>query len=430
MNFGSNENGAGVRAFRERLLAWYNANARDLPWRARPNATKKRDPYRVWVSEIMLQQTRVSAVIEHYHEFLRRFPTVQKLAKAREASVLAAWSGLGYYRRARMLHAAAKVVVRERDGEFPTTAAGWRELPGIGRYTAAAIASIAFDEAAAVVDGNVERVLQRTAGERMAAKDLWRAAEELLDRTRPGDFNQAMMELGAMVCTPRAPACLKCPVVELCATRGEMKSASKLPRQKKREIDYALDVRDGAVFLVQRAGDARLMAGMWELPEITPGAQAPSRKDEWIAALKRRATQKRTQEQIPPAHSPRARLRVGRNDKANGGSQNGKMNGRNPQGPLLTLRHSITVTDYTVRVWRRPAPKGAIGEWISVEKLTKLPLTGLTRKILRGANMAETTATGPSPVVSEKCLSDTTPSPSSSRNGPHSSKMDNNTEGQ
>src|SRR5579863_3238130 len=139
--------------FQKHLLAWYAVHARALPWR------ENRDPYRVWLSEIMLQQTRVAAVIEHYHEFLRRFPTVQKLAGAREASVLAAWSGLGYYRRARMLHAAAKVIVREHDGKFPTCEEGWRELAGIGRYTAAAIASIAFNEQVAVVDGNVERVL-------------------------------------------------------------------------------------------------------------------------------------------------------------------------------------------------------------------------------------------------------------------------------
>src|ERR1700758_751200 len=138
---------------RPKLLAWYDAHARELPWRG------SRDPYRVWLSEIMLQQTRVAAVIEHYHEFLRRFPTVQKLAAAREASVLAAWSGLGYYRRARMLHAAAKVIVREHGGMFPANEAGLLALPGIGRYTAAAIASIAFGEPVAVVDGNVERVL-------------------------------------------------------------------------------------------------------------------------------------------------------------------------------------------------------------------------------------------------------------------------------
>src|ERR1700722_10862870 len=205
-------------SFQRRLLAWYRKSRRTLPWR------ESRDPYRGWLSEIMLQQTRVAAVIGTYAEFLRRFPAGEKLAAAREASVLAAWSGLGYYRRARMLHAAAKVVVRELGGEFPSTSDAWRALPGIGRYTAAAVASIAFGESIVTVDGNVERVCRRLSGRQLAGEELWRAAEELLDRgcesRSAGDFNQAMMELGATVCTPRAPACLTCPVVDLCATRG------------------------------------------------------------------------------------------------------------------------------------------------------------------------------------------------------------------
>jgi A/G-specific adenine glycosylase len=297
--------------FRAQLLAWYDAHARGLPWR------ESHDPYRVWLSEIMLQQTRVAAVITHYHEFLRRFPTVEKLARAREASVLAAWSGLGYYRRAGMLHAAAKVVVRKR-GKFPDTAEGLRELPGVGRYTAAAIASIAFGEAVAVVDGNVERVLRRFSGQRLAGEEFWLAAERLLDRARPGDFNQAMMELGATVCTPRAPACLTCPVVEWCATRGEMAGAPKLARQTKREIHYALACREGKVFLVQRARDARLMAGMWELPEVhggTAGAKARSNVAGRIAALKRCATQKQraVTMPMPPSRSDiPSRLRITR----------------------------------------------------------------------------------------------------------------------
>jgi A/G-specific adenine glycosylase len=312
------------RRFRRQLLAWYDRHRRDLPWRA------NRDPYRVWLSEIMLQQTRVAAVIEHYQEFLRRFPTVEKLAAAREASVLAAWSGLGYYRRARMLHAAAKIVVREYGRRFPTTAGAWRALPGIGRYTAAAIASIAFDQPEAVVDGNVERVLQRVSGKRMGGGELWKAANDLLDAKRPSDFNQAMMELGAVVCLPRTPACLTCPVIELCVTRGEMPQHTKPPRRTKREIHYALDRQDGEVFLIQRPPDASLMAGMWELPEVTA---------------------------------------------ANGAAK-----------PLFTLRHSITVTDYTVRVWPG-APPGSNGKRIPVERLRLVALTGLARKILRRAEM-------------------------------------------
>lgn len=323
-------------AFRQRLLAWYDEHARDLPWRQRPGETKLPNPYRVWLSEIMLQQTRVTAVIAHYHEFLRRFPTVQKLAAARESSVLAAWSGLGYYRRARMLHAAAKFVVRKLGGKFPHTADGWRQLPGIGRYTAAAIASIAFGEPVAVVDGNVERVLQRIAGERLAGSGLWEVAESLLDREQPGDFNQAMMELGATVCTPRVPACLMCPVVEFCATRGETKKLAKIVRQKKREIHYMLahrakDHRDRSVFLVQRPHNARLMAGMWELPEIPA-----------------------------PKHGIR---------------------------PAFAVRHSITTTDYVVQVWKLSNGFKLAGEWIGEKQLQRVPLTGLARKILRKAGM-------------------------------------------
>jgi len=279
----------------------------------------------------MLQQTRVTAVIAHYHEFLRRFPTVKKLAAAREASVLAAWSGLGYYRRARMLHAAAKVIVRQHDGKFPSTSECLQTLPGIGRYTAAAIASIAFEEPVAVVDGNVERVLQRISGKRSDGEALWNSADELLDKSRPGDFNQAMMELGATVCTPRTPSCLACPVIKLCTTRGELEAKSKPVPQKKRGIHYELICRNGEVFLTQRPRDASLMPGMWELPELT----GPKSTTE----------------------------------------------------PALTLRHSITVTNYIVQVWRVAAPSHVIGKWTPVERLKRTALTGLARKILRTAEI-------------------------------------------
>jgi A/G-specific adenine glycosylase len=313
------------RRFQQRLLGWFDRHKRDLPWR------RDRDPYRVWLSEIMLQQTRVVAVTDHYERFLRRFPSIEKLASARETTVLAAWSGLGYYRRARLLHAAAKKIVKERGGKLPAKAEDLRVLPGIGRYTASAIASIAFDEPVAVVDGNVERVLQRVRGKNLAGENLWRAAEELLSRQRPGDFNQAMMELGATVCLPRQPQCRLCPVSDLCATRGELNQPGKGTRQTKREIHYALVCRNGSIFLVQRPKTATLMPSMWELPE-TGGANAAN-----------------------PA--------------------------------WLTLRHSITVTDYLVRVLRSPAPKGLEGRWVRKSRLATLPLTGLARKILRAAKI-------------------------------------------
>ena len=313
------------RRWRQRLLAWYDRNRRDLPWR------QNRDPYRVWISEIMLQQTRVAAVLEHYRRFLRRFPTVQKLAAARESSVLAAWSGLGYYRRARMLHAAAKTIVKEHKGRFPGSIAELRALPGIGRYTAAAIASIVFNTPTAVVDGNVERVLERVFAKHFSEKDFWHAAEGLLSRTRPGDCNQAMMELGATVCLPQQPRCSLCPVFALCATRGNIESPKQLVRIKRRKICYALDYRDSSIFLVQRPNHASLMPGMWELPEIS---------------------------------------------------------GDGVQGrPSLTLRHSITVTNYIVHVVTCPAQNESVGQWMEKKRLPQLPLTGLTRKILRQAQV-------------------------------------------
>lgn len=314
-----------VHRFRRNLLGWFDEHKRDLPWR------RDRDAYRVWLSEIMLQQTRVAAVIDYYERFVGRFPTIERLAAARESSVLAAWSGLGYYRRARMLHAAAKNIVRDRAGKFPASAAELRTLPGIGRYTAAAIASIAFNERVAVVDGNVERVLQRLLAKRIEDKHLWQMAEELLDRERPGDFNQALMELGATLCVPRQPQCLLCPVSEMCATRGELRSDRKIAPQKKRNIFYALNSRNGSVFLAKRDKTAALMPDMWELPEISA---------------------------------------VNGSDKA-----------------FLTLRHSITVTDYVVRVVQCEPPEGIPGRWIERSRLERLPLTGLTRKILRAAKV-------------------------------------------
>jgi A/G-specific adenine glycosylase len=316
---------SSTRRWRQRLLSWYDHNRRDLPWR------RDRDPYRVWLSEIMLQQTRVSAVLEHYRRFLLRFPTVQKLAAARASSVLAAWSGLGYYRRARMMHAAAKAIVKQHGGKFPDGMAELRALPGIGRYTAAAISSIVFGAPTAVVDGNVERVLGRVFGPGLAGESVWQTADALLSPERPGDFNQAMMELGAIVCLPRQPQCSVCPVFSLCATRGAGESPRQPTRQKRRDIWYALDHRDSSVFLVQRPKRASLMPGMWELPEI-PGSSAASQVS-------------------------------------------------------LTVRHSITVTDYTVRVMRGPVRIQSGGRWVAKARIPQLPLTGLARKILRQAQV-------------------------------------------
>ena len=312
-----------VGKLRQSLLSWYDGNRRDLPWR------KTRDPYRIWVSEIMLQQTRVGAVLPKYERFLRRFASVQQLAAARESTVLTEWSGLGYYRRARNLHAAAKLV--SRAGKFPQSSEAWRTLPGIGRYTAAAIASIGFNEAVAVLDGNVERVLRRLFNRTCSGEPAWKAAAALLDPLRPGDFNQAMMELGATVCLPGEPNCAGCPISIFCRTRGPGRAVRSKPRQQKRELTYMLIQHNDSVLLVKRPPGASLMPGMWELPSLTK-----SRKSD---------------------------------------------------EPKFSLRHSITVTDFEVHVVRRRATASSPGPWIKVSRLNSIPLTGLARKILRKARI-------------------------------------------
>ena len=329
-------------------MNWYRSHARELPWRG------VSDPYRTWVSEVMLQQTRVAAVIDHYEDFLRRFPTIVALALAREEEVLTAWSGLGYYRRARLLHNAAKFITKERAGVLPRTSTELRTLPGIGEYTCAAIASIAFGESIAVVDGNVERVLLRLTGrpELRTAESkthVQKVASLLVPKRRvnalgnaAGDHNQAMMELGATICLPRAPLCLHCPVYAMCKTRGEHITPPR-EAQRSRPAAYLLSLRKRGtvteVLLERRADDVSLMPGMYELPPLPQDA----------------------------------------------------VQGREP---LLRVRHSITNTNYYVQVFaardrqdrglRRavPAAKSDL-HWVRTSRLGTLPLTGLARKALQ-----------------------------------------------
>ena len=408
-------------AFRKRLAAWYGEHARMLPWR------RTGDPYRIWVSEIMLQQTRVGAVVDHYNRFIAQFPTVLALSLAREDEVLAAWSGLGYYRRARMLHKAAQFLVLERAGVLPATAAELRTLPGIGDYTAAAIASIAFGESVAVVDGNVERVILRLTGrgeeaeapirgaamrtfvrehaqalmpggrtidaavehvpsaEKKRSQPIaWSAAERItlaaiahpelpadevlfraetieervggaspVARSNPaGDHNQAMMELGATICLPRAPLCHACPVHSLCQTRGEHKTPERA-KPLSRPAAFLLETRKRSaaleVLLERRSGTASLMAGMFELPVLSL---------EDVDGIE----------------------------------------------PVLRLRHSITNTNYYVQIYAATARSvggsrsrlrkaiGADGRelvWVKSSVLPALPLTGLARKVLHRLKVME-----------------------------------------
>jgi A/G-specific adenine glycosylase len=261
------------RAHAERLLAWYDRHRRRLPWRTL--AGRRPDPYMVWLSEVMLQQTTTVTVAPYFEEFLGRWPTVSALAAAPLDDVLRVWAGLGYYARARNLHACAREVVARHDGRFPDTEAGLRALPGIGAYTAAAVAAIAFDRPAAVMDGNIERVLARLfaiATPLPAAKPaLRRHAAALTPATRAGDYAQAMMDLGATLCTPRKPACALCPVSAPCAARraGTQEDypakAAKPERPLKRGVAFWAMRADGAV-LLRRRPDNGLLGGMIEVP--------------------------------------------------------------------------------------------------------------------------------------------------------------------
>jgi len=258
------------RAFHRDLPRWYRRHHRQLPWRA------TRDPYRIWVSEIMLQQTRVETVRPYYARWLRAFPTIQSLARASDDRVLKLWEGLGYYSRARNLHRAAQAVVHERGGQMPRTVESLRQLPGIGRYTAGAIASIAFGERVPVVDGNVARVFARIFSIRANVRSprtlqsLWRLAEDLLPDTDPGDFNQALMEFGALVCTPAAPHCDTCPMHRICAARARGLVEQVPNRGDKPQtvhlVTKAAFVKNRDRILLRRRPRQGLLANFWELP--------------------------------------------------------------------------------------------------------------------------------------------------------------------
>jgi A/G-specific adenine glycosylase len=253
------------------LLGWFDEHQREMPWR------ESRDPYAIWVSEIMLQQTQVATVIPYYERFIKAFPTPAALAKAPEQRVLKLWEGLGYYSRARNLHKAAKVITTEHAGQLPETSEGLQRLPGIGRYTAGAIASIAFGLHEPVLDGNVMRVLTRlfdihdVLQDSATQKMLWTLAEKLLSPARPGDFNQAMMELGAMVCTPRSPECGECPLAKTCRAR-KAGTQAELPNKKKAKAVPHYTVVAGVIrnargqILIDKRPATGMLAGLWEFP--------------------------------------------------------------------------------------------------------------------------------------------------------------------
>jgi A/G-specific adenine glycosylase len=301
---------ATVNAFRRDLVRWYRRHHRKLPWRG------ARDPYRIWVSEIMLQQTRVETVREYYQRWLKEFPTLQALARARPSRVLKMWEGLGYYSRARNLHRAAKMIE-----ELPADVEELSELPGIGRYTAGAIASIAFGLRAPIVDGNVARVFARVFGK---TGNEWQIADALLPEKDCGDFNQALMELGALICLPARPRCDACPLRRVCVTQSDA-----LPARKRRPLervthDVVFAQRRGKVLLRQRPSTG-LLAGLWELP-------------------------------------------AGKSSR-----------------PLLTIRHTITNRQITLRVF---AGANGNGRWFTRRQLQRITMPAAHRRALAAAIVA------------------------------------------
>jgi A/G-specific adenine glycosylase len=345
-----------IRSLREPLLRWFRRHGRQLPWRGREDA------YAVWVSEIMLQQTQVATVIPYYERFMERFPDVRSLAGASEDEVLSLWSGLGYYRRARALLAAANEVVERHGGRIPDDPESLRALPGIGRYTAGAIASIAYDRPEPVLDGNVRRVLSRilardggTGGRGALDRELWGVARTLASGPHPGDLNQALMELGALVCTPRAPACDVCPVSASCRART-LGSVERYPPSEDRTPSIRVRV---AVAVIGRASRVLLerphadgpFRGRWDLPAVELGSSENGRETlrDGIAA--------RHGLEIRPAES----VAVARHG-------------------IMHRRLRLDVHPCTLRRGRVASNRNL--RWVDPDSLSGVPVSGATHKVL------------------------------------------------
>lgn len=351
------QNSADFGFYAARLLDWYDRHARVLPWRARGG--KQADPYRVWLSEIMLQQTTVVTVKPYYERFLEKWPDVNALARAKVDDVMAAWAGLGYYARARNLHLCAQAIAADHQGHFPDNEEQLLKLPGVGPYTAAAIAAIAFDKPATVVDGNVERVVARLFAVQTplpeAKAELRALSAKLTPQKRAGDFAQGMMDLGATLCTPRAPACVLCPLTERCVAFQQGR-ADELPRRlrakprpEKRAAVFWLKRSDGAVLLRKRPPKG-LLGGMMEVPSSP-----------WLA---------RFDEKEALAHAPL------------------KLRWRRVPG---TIRHVFThfalefvvyeATETATAMRRGRMAQGADGEWVALKDLSGRALPSLMRKV-------------------------------------------------
>lgn len=344
------------RSFRRRLLAWYQKHARELPWR------QSSDPYRVWVSEIMLQQTQVDTVRPYFKRFIEAFPTVADLAAAKEQTVLRLWEGLGYYRRARSLHAAAKQVVDSHRGTMPRDVETLQTLPGIGRYTAGAIVSIAYDKPAPILEANTIRLFTRLtafAGEPTKAagqRFLWGAAEEVLPAKNVARFNQALMELGSLVCKPAEPLCVSCPVSQLCRANLEGRVDSLAPTTKKLKFtevrEAAVVIRKAGKLLLRQCGDEERWAGLWDFPRFAIDAEGPLFAADEIANNVQKQTGIRC----------------------------------DPGALITTIKHGVTRFRITLECYEATATGGRVqstAKWVRPGDLGELPLSVTGRKLAK-----------------------------------------------
>jgi A/G-specific adenine glycosylase len=362
--------GPVLARFRKNLLAWFQQFQRDLPWR------QTRDPYRIWLSEIMLQQTRVAAAIPYYERFLKRFPNVESLAAAPQEEVLCLWSGLGYYSRARNLQKAAKLIVAKHNGIFPSDPAEALALPGIGTYTAAAILSIAYQKKQAVLDGNVARVIARLDAVRgdLRANGTWqtlqKSADHLLQERTPGDWNQAMMELGATLCTPRSPQCLLCPVSEFCEARKQgLAEAIPEKRTKRATIEITL----ASLVLVDLRGKTLLLSP----PKSTRKSAAPDDVHTLVSRMWHFPTIAVQRSQAPTALTKFAQESLF-------GAQKLQME----FVPLKKVRHAVTYRSITIlpfRLQMEKLPKVSGAKVLPLADLSAVAISNLTRKVARAA---------------------------------------------
>jgi A/G-specific adenine glycosylase len=362
--------GPALARFRKNLLSWFAQFQRELPWR------QTRHPYRIWLSEIMLQQTRVAAAIPYYERFLEKFPNVETLAAAPEAEVLRLWSGLGYYSRARNLQKAAKLIVAKHNGIFPSDPADALALPGIGAYTAAAILSIAYQKKHAVLDGNVARVIARLDAVRgdLRANGIWqtlqKSADHLLQERSPGDWNQAMMELGATLCTPRSPQCLLCPVAEFCEARKQG-LADVIP--EKRSKRGTIEITLASLVLVDPRGKTLLLAP----PKSAKKSAAPDDVPTLVSRMWHFPTVS-----VQPGQAAAALTKFAQ------ASLFGARKLQMELHPLKKVRHAVTYRSITILPFRlemKELPKVSGAKAFPLVDLSSVAISNLTRKVARAA---------------------------------------------